>query len=175
MTRTSPDSNDSTTMTIGELSEITGLSVSAIRFYQRRGLLPARDSGSGWQRFSSETLDRLAVIELTKSAGFSLDETSRLLDALDTDPDSVPAAPAVWQGLAEHKLGEVDALLARLGHLRGLLADALDYAYLSPDRAHQLPAVLGWTAPGQETALHPVRVPESTEDLSRPRNGQRTR
>ena len=97
------------TMTIGELAEITGLSVSAIRFYQRRGLLPPRDTGSGWQRFGGDVLDRLAVIELTKSAGFSLDETIRLFDAFDADPDSVPQTPAIWQGLAEHKLGEVDA------------------------------------------------------------------
>jgi MerR family redox-sensitive transcriptional activator SoxR len=158
------------TMTIGELSEITGLSVSAIRFYQRRGLLPARETGSGWQRFDSSTLDRLAVIELTKSAGFSLDEITRLMDALDTDPDSVPETPAIWQGLADHKLTEVDQLITRLTHLRSLLRDSLDYAYLSADRAHQVPAVLGWTAPSDAPALHPVRVPTSTEDLTQSRN-----
>jgi MerR family redox-sensitive transcriptional activator SoxR len=162
-----------TTMTIGELSEITGLSASAIRFYQRRGLLPARETGSGWQRFDSSTLDRLAVIELTKSAGFSLDETIRLMDALDTDPDSVPETPAVWQGLAEHKLTEIDRLIARLTHLRRLLRDSLDYAYLSADRAHQVPAALGWTAPSGDPTPRAVRVPTSTEDLDRGKASQR--
>lgn len=160
-------SSQAATMTIGDLSEITGLSVSAIRFYQRRGLLPARHAGSGWQRFDSSTLDRLAVIELTKSAGFSLDETIRLMDALDADPDSVPETPAVWQGLAEHKLTEIDRLVARLTHLRSLLRDSLDYSYLPADRAHQVPAVLGWTAPSDTPALRAVRVPASAEDLDR--------
>lgn len=155
------------TMTIGELSELTGMSVSAIRFYQRRGLLPARDGGPGWQRFGRETLDRLAVIELAKSAGFSLDEVIRILDALDTDPDAVPDTAPVWHGLAEHKMAEIDRQLRRLQAMRHLLKDAVDYSYISPDRASQVPAALGWTVEHTEhTALpHPVQVPTSTRDL----------
>src|SRR5512142_382575 len=156
------------TMTIGELSEITGLSTSAIRFYQRRGLLRAREAGSGWQRFGNDALSRLAVIELAKSAGFNLDEVIRLLDALDTDPDSVPEAKPVWQGLAEVKIIEIDAQLERLRQMRHLLKDAVDYAYLSPDRAAQVPAVLGWTAgdpDGGASLPRTVQVPASTRDL----------
>jgi len=139
---------DSThTMTIGELSRISGLSASAIRFYQRRGVLPARDEDAGWQRFESGTLDRLALIELAKGAAFSLDEVVRILDALDADPDAVPAEPAIWQGLAEAKVREIDTMLARLTHLREVLQGALDLGYLPSDRAHRLPGVLGWTAP----------------------------
>ena len=163
-----PNSQSRGTMTIGELSEITGLSTSAIRFYQRRGLLPARDADSGWQRYGAETLDRLAVIELAKSAGFALDEVIRILDALDADPDSVPASEPVWRGLAEHKIGDIDARIARLQQMRQLLADALDYSYVSPDRARQVPAALGWTA---EPVAAPtglprlVQIPTSTRDL----------
>lgn len=154
------------TMTIGELSGITGLSVSAIRFYQRRGLLPAREADGGWQRFGSETLDRLAVIELAKSAGFSLDEIIRLLDAMSTDLDVIPDVAPVWCGLAEHKIVEIDRSIARLGAMRHLLQDALDFAHLSADRASQVPAVLGWTARrGTDTLPQDVRVPATTRDL----------
>ncbi len=156
------------TMTIGELSEITGLSTSAIRFYQRRGLLPARDADSGWQRFGHEALDRLAVIELAKSAGFNLDEVIRILDALDADPDSVPATAPVWQGLAEAKITDIDARLHRLQQMRRLLQDALDYSYLSPDRVRQVPADLGWTAghaDGGAALPQTVQIPASTKDL----------
>lgn len=153
-------------MTIGDLSEITGLSVSAIRFYQRRGLLPAREADSGWQRFGSETLDRLAVIELAKSAGFNLDEIIRLLEAMNTDLDTVPDTAAVWCGLAEHKITEIDRSLARLGAMRRLLQDALDFAHLSADRAAQVPAVLGWTARrGTDALPQDVRVPATARDL----------
>jgi MerR family redox-sensitive transcriptional activator SoxR len=155
-----------TTMTIGELSEITGLSVSAIRFYQRRGLLPARDTGSGWQRFGTETVDRLAVIELAKSAGFSLDEIIRLFDALDADLDSIPDRAPIWRGLAEHKIAEINRSIARLEVMRRLLQDALDFAHLPADRAAQIPAALGWTARrGTDVLPGDVRVPATTQDL----------
>jgi DNA-binding transcriptional MerR regulator len=150
------------TMTIGELSEITGLSVSAIRFYQRRGLLPPRDAESGWQRFGAETLDRLAVIELAKSAGFSLDEIVRLLDAMNADLDTVPDAEPIWRGLAQHKIAEIDRSLARLEALRRLLQDALDFAHLSADRAAQVPAVLGWRPGGTDVMPQDVRVTTRT-------------
>jgi len=153
------------TMTIGELSQITGLSVSAIRFYQKRGVLPARE-GDGWQRFDVSTLDRLAVIELAKSAGFNLDEIIRLFDAVEADPDAVPAEPAVWQGLAEFKLSEIDALMARLDSMRKLLADTLTLGYLPGDRMHHVPATLGWTAPTEVASPHDVRVPADAAGLA---------
>ena len=93
------------------------------------------------------TLDRLAVIELAKSAGFDLDEVTRILDAVDADPDAIPAEPAIWQGLAEAKLVEIDTRLARLQSMRTLLTDALALGYLPADRIHQVPSALGWTAP----------------------------
>lgn len=128
------------TMTIGELAERTGLAVSAIRFYQRRGLLPARGAGSGWQRFGPDTLARLAVIELAKRTGFSLDETAELLAALDTD-----GSPAhTWQALAAAKLADIDARTARLQHMRELLTEALDCSCMTLDRAQLVPVALGW-------------------------------
>lgn len=76
-------------MRIGELATRTGLSISAIRYYQRRGLVPSRQVGSGWQRFGDEAVARLIIITPAKDCGFSLDEISVLLDAL-----YAPASPA---------------------------------------------------------------------------------
>jgi len=153
------------TMTIGELAQITGLSVSAIRFYGKRGVLPARE-GDGWQRFDVSTLDRLAVVELAKSAGFDLDEIVRLFDAADADPDAVPAEPAVWQGLAEFKLAEIDALTARLDSMRSLLTDTLALGYLPADRMHRVPSSLGWTAPPEHDHDHGVSVPADAAGIA---------
>jgi len=138
------------TMTIGDLSRVTGLSASAIRFYQRRGVRPARDGDPGWQRFDPAVLDRLAIVELTKAAGFSLDEVIRILDALDADPDAVPERTPVWHGLAEVKVRELETTVNRLTQLRDLLQGALDLGYLPADRAHRVPGVLGWTAPAAD-------------------------
>ncbi|HEY6795213.1 MAG TPA: MerR family transcriptional regulator [Kineosporiaceae bacterium] len=147
------------TMTIGELSRVSGLSASAIRFYQRRGVLPAREGEGSWQRFDHSTLDRLALIELAKLAGFSLDEVVRILDAFDADPDTVPAEQPVWQGLAEVKIRQIDTTLHRLGRLRDLLQGALDLGYLPADRARAVPGVLGWTAP-----VEAVDIPTAADD-----------
>jgi MerR family transcriptional regulator, redox-sensitive transcriptional activator SoxR len=127
-------------MTIGQLAAHTGLSVSAIRFYQRRGLLPARQPGSSWQRFDSDTVGRLRVIELAKGCGFTLDEIAELLDAL-----YAPASPTpTWQAMGEAKLAELDAQAAQLQQMRRLLTEALSYCHLDMDRGQIIATALGW-------------------------------
>lgn len=158
----------SQTMTIGEVSKLTGLSASAIRFYQRRGLLPERDASGGWQRFDSETLGRLALIELAKSAGFSLDEIIRLFDALAADPDSIPEQTPIWCGLAEAKLSDIAIRIQRLDYMRRFLQDALNSSYVAPDRIREVPPAMGWTLASAEEAAalpHPVEVPPSLKGL----------
>ena len=127
-------------MTIGQLAAHTGLSISAIRFYQRRGLLPARQPNGGWQRFNSDTVGRLRVIELAKGCGFTLDEITELLDAL-----YAPTSPtATWQRMGEAKLAEIDAQVARLQKMRRLLTEALSYCHLDLDRSQIIATALGW-------------------------------
>jgi DNA-binding transcriptional MerR regulator len=124
-------------LTIGQLGAHIGLSVSAIRFYQRRGLLPAHQPGSSWQRFNSDTVGRLRVIELAKGCGFTLDEIAELLYA--------PTSPtATWQAMGEAKLAELDAQVARLQQMRRLLTEALSYCHLGLDRRQIIATALGW-------------------------------
>jgi DNA-binding transcriptional MerR regulator len=127
-------------MTIGEVSRRTGLAVSTIRYYQRRGLLPPREPDPGWQRFPPESVARLAVIELAKRSGCTLDEIAEFLSIMDTDPAPVPA----WRALAQRKLADLDDQIARLHHMRDLLSEALSCSFLSLERAALIPAALGW-------------------------------
>jgi MerR family redox-sensitive transcriptional activator SoxR len=110
------------TLTIGEVAEKAGLNVSAIRFYERNGLLPEAERVSGQRRFSIETVRRLEIIDVAKQAGFSLGEVRMLLDSIDR------GAPAYEQlrSLAARKLPEVDALIERAQAMRGWLATASD-------------------------------------------------
>jgi DNA-binding transcriptional MerR regulator len=127
-------------MTIGQLAARTGLSISAIRFYQRRGLLPARQTNGGWQRFGPDSMARLTVIKLAKDCGFTLDEIAVLLDAL-----YAPTSPtATWQAMGEAKLAEVDAQSARLQQMRRLLIEALSYCHLDLDRSQIIATALDW-------------------------------
>lgn len=108
------------TLSIGEVAERAGVNASAIRFYERKGLLPEPERVSGQRRYNGDTVQRLGIIDAAKQAGFSLDEIGRLLAASDR------GAPAHEQlrELATHKLPEIDALIARAQMMREWLTAA---------------------------------------------------
>jgi MerR family transcriptional regulator, redox-sensitive transcriptional activator SoxR len=108
------------TLSIGEVADQTGVSVSAIRFYERRGLLPRVDRVGGRRSFDIGIVRRLEIIGIAKQAGFSLDEIRVLLDSID---QGAPAYKQL-QILADRKLREVDALIERAQASRGWLAAA---------------------------------------------------
>ena len=108
------------TMTIGEVAEKAGLAVSAIRYYERNGLLPLAERVSGQRRFTAETVRRLGVIGVAKQAGFSLDEVRVLLTSID---EGAPAHEQL-RSLAARKLPEVDALIERTQAMRKWLSTA---------------------------------------------------
>ena len=68
-------------MKIGELAEQTGVSVQAVRYYERRGLLPTPDrTASGYREYDGSDALRLSFIRRTKELGFTLSEIRDLLD-----------------------------------------------------------------------------------------------
>jgi MerR family redox-sensitive transcriptional activator SoxR len=105
---------------IGEVAEEAGITVSAIRFYERNGLLPKAERASGMRRFAPDTVRRLRVIDIAKQAGFSLDEIRGLLDSIDR---GAPAHEEL-QALAGRKLPEMDALIERARAMRDWLSVA---------------------------------------------------
>ena len=100
-------------LTIGQIADRAGINASAIRFYEREGLLPAPERSGGQRRYSEAALQRLQVIDIAKRAGFSLDEVRTLLD----EPDRT-------RTLADRKLAEVEALIARAEAMRKWLLKA---------------------------------------------------
>jgi MerR family transcriptional regulator, redox-sensitive transcriptional activator SoxR len=110
------------TLTIGQLAQRVGLATSAIRFYERTGVLPQPERVSGQRRYGPDALRRLQVLEVAKRAGFSLDEAKLLLRSADA---GTPAFEAV-RDLAERKLPDVEALIARAQNMRSWLVAATD-------------------------------------------------
>jgi MerR family transcriptional regulator, redox-sensitive transcriptional activator SoxR len=96
-------------LTIGQVASQTGLRVSAIRYYESRGLLPKAPRASGKRVYSSSIVERLAVIELAKMAGLSLDEIRATLSAADGR-----ALGARWKAVASAKRVELDEEMKRL-------------------------------------------------------------
>jgi MerR family redox-sensitive transcriptional activator SoxR len=107
-------------LTIGEVAEQANLNVSAIRFYERGGLLPEAERVSGQRRFAANTVQRLGFIGVAKQAGFSLEEIGILLDSID---QGAPAHEQL-QALAVRKLPEVEALIERAQAMHGWLTTA---------------------------------------------------
>jgi MerR family transcriptional regulator, redox-sensitive transcriptional activator SoxR len=127
---------DAAILTIGEVARQAGVNTSAIRYYERVRVLPEPARQSGQRRYTHETVRRLGVIDVAKQAGFTLDETRALLHA---DADS--AAHAELRDLADRKLPEIDALIARANAMRdwlltarGCTCDTLDVCALFAER-----------------------------------------
>ena len=117
------------TLTIGQLAQRAGLATSAIRFYERTGILPQPDRVGGRRRYGPDALRRLQVLDVAKRAGFSLDEAKLLLQSADA---GTPAFESL-RTLAERKLPEVEALIARAQSMRWWLLAATDCECTSLD------------------------------------------
>ena len=107
---------DITSFTIGALADAAAVNVETIRFYQRKGLIPApvRPSGS-IRRYASADLARVRFIKSAQRLGFSLDEVSDLLTLEDgTHCDEARA-------VAERKLRDVREKLAVLRRIESAL------------------------------------------------------
>ena len=106
---------------IGEIARRAGLRPSAIRYYERLGLLPEPDRVSGRRRYHPHVLKLLAAIDVSKRAGFSLAEIATLFAFA---PSVSPSER--WQRLAQSKLLEIEALIARAEAMREVLRRGLE-------------------------------------------------
>jgi MerR family redox-sensitive transcriptional activator SoxR len=104
-------------LTIGQVAESAGVNASAIRFYERHHILPQPARIGGKRRYDPDILRRLSVLEVAKHAGFSLEEIRLLFEATD---GGAPAHAQLKQ-LAQRKLPELEALIARATEVRGWL------------------------------------------------------
>jgi MerR family redox-sensitive transcriptional activator SoxR len=104
-------------LTIGELAARFGLKSSAIRFYERTGVLPEAERESGRRRYGADGVRRLEILQAAKRAGFSLDETKKLLETVET---GAPAFEVVRE-LAERKLPEIERLIDHALSVRNLM------------------------------------------------------
>jgi DNA-binding transcriptional MerR regulator len=112
-----------TLLTIGEVAKQAGIRASAIRFYEKVGLLPEPIRASGQRRYSASVLARLAFLRRTRECGFTLKEVRDLLNDCGRPSER-------WQRAARKKIAELDALAERLAGMRDLLQRRCDCADL---------------------------------------------
>lgn len=103
---------------IGELADRTGVSVQAVRYYERRGLLmPQQRRASGYREYGPGAVERLQFVRRAQELGFTLAEIGELL-ALRTDPNT-PAAAV--KARATGKIADIDRKIQDLQRIRHAL------------------------------------------------------
>lgn len=115
-------------MSIGAMSERTGVTTSALRFYEAEGLIHASRSPGGQRRFAREVLRRVSFIRVAQQVGLSLEEIRSALASL---PDNRTPTEADWEGLANAWRPRIDAQIGMLERLRDRLDGCIGCGCLS--------------------------------------------
>ena len=120
-----------TLLTIGDLARRTGLSVSAIRFYESRGLVRSIRSGGNQRRFARADIRRLSFALIAQQIGLTLGEIE---DELASLPEGRTPTRGDWQAISERMRRVLDARITRLTETRDRLDGCIGCGCLSLDR-----------------------------------------
>ncbi|KJS55575.1 MerR family transcriptional regulator [Streptomyces rubellomurinus] len=101
-------------MTIGQLAETTGVPASAIRFWERHGLLPAPERQSGQRRYPPQAAERIVLLRKFQQAGLTLAEVREF-------QQDQPRR----QAMIRAKIAEIEQRMIDLDHAHQLLTHAL--------------------------------------------------
>ena len=111
-------------MDISEVAKRSGVAASALRYYERQGLITSLEREGGRRRFAPGVLDQLALIALGQAAGFSLEEIRTMF----TPEGKV----AIDRAMLSAKADELDRLVRRLK----AMSDGLRHAAVCPAPSH---------------------------------------
>ncbi|HEX8379882.1 MAG TPA: redox-sensitive transcriptional activator SoxR [Allosphingosinicella sp.] len=115
-------------LTIGDLARRTGLSVSAIRFYEARGLVAAIRTSGNQRRFMRSDIRRLSFALIAQRCGLTLGEIEREMASL---PDGRAPTRSDWQAISERLRSTLDARIAMLERTRDRLDGCIGCGCLS--------------------------------------------
>jgi MerR family mercuric resistance operon transcriptional regulator len=111
-------------MLIGEIAHSVGVTSQAIRFYERKGLLPdAQRGANGYRVYDESMLTRLRFINVAQTAGLTLSEIRSIIDL--RDDGTVPCTHVL--ALVDSKLADVRARIEHLAALQAELEALLDH------------------------------------------------
>jgi MerR family redox-sensitive transcriptional activator SoxR len=116
-------------MSIGQVARICALAPSAIRYYEKAGLLPKPMRVSRQRRYDAQMIGRLRLLQVAREAGFTIAETRTLVAGF-----SAATPPAVrWRSLATRKLAEIERQMGQLQRMKSLLESSFHCHCLSVD------------------------------------------
>jgi MerR family redox-sensitive transcriptional activator SoxR len=115
-------------LSIGDVADRTGVASSALRFYEKEGLVGAVRTDGGQRRYHREVLRRVAFIRIAQRVGLSLDEIRTALASL---PDERTPTKADWARLSRSWRPQLDEQIALLERLRDNLTSCIGCGCLS--------------------------------------------
>jgi MerR family transcriptional regulator, redox-sensitive transcriptional activator SoxR len=139
-------------MTIGEVADRANVAASALRFYEREGLISSARSDGGQRRYQRDVLRRIAFVRAAQRVGLSLEEVKA---ALATLPDKRTPTAGDWQKLSRSWRPLLERRIAELERVRDGLDTCIGCGCLSLRVCHLLNPddVAGTEGPGARWLL----------------------
>ncbi|POX63171.1 redox-sensitive transcriptional activator SoxR [Streptomyces sp. Ru62] len=118
-------------LSVGELARRSGVTTSALRFYEREGLISSHRTAGNQRRYSRDMLRRVAFIRVSQRVGIPL---SVIRDALSVLPTGRAPSQDEWAALSAHWRADLDRRIQQLLKLRDELDDCIGCGCLTLER-----------------------------------------
>lgn len=143
------------TLTIGDFAVRSGVAPSALRFYERQGLIRSSRTGGNQRRYERAELRRVAFIRIAQQVGVSLDE---IRDALASLPENRTPTKADWSRLSARWRRKLEDRIALMERLRDQLTGCIGCGCLSMQRCTLINPRdrLAAGGPGPQALLNPI-------------------
>jgi MerR family redox-sensitive transcriptional activator SoxR len=143
---------DDELITIGMLSERTGVAASALRFYEAEGLLRSTRTSGNQRRYHRDAIRRVSFIRIAQQVGLALDE---IREALATLPENRTPNKRDWERLSNSWRPRLDEQIAVLERLRDRLHLCIGCGCLSLGLCHLVNPddIAGQAGPGPRYIL----------------------
>jgi MerR family redox-sensitive transcriptional activator SoxR len=115
-------------LTVGQLSARSGAAVSALHFYETKGLISSRRTSGNQRRYTRDALRRVAFIRAAQRVGIPL---ASIAEALARLPEGRTPNREDWAALSEAWRAELDQRISQLSRLRDHLTDCIGCGCLS--------------------------------------------
>ncbi|MFE0651693.1 redox-sensitive transcriptional activator SoxR [Streptomyces sp. NPDC059534] len=115
-------------LTVGQLAARSGAAVSALHFYEAKGLISSRRTTGNQRRYGRDTLRRVAFVRAAQRVGIPL---ATIREALAQLPEERTPTNEDWARLSAAWRTELDARITQLGRLRDHLTDCIGCGCLS--------------------------------------------
>ena len=118
-------------LSVGEVAKRSGVAVSALHFYEQRGLIRSNRTGGNQRRYARDVLRRIAVIRVAQEVGIPLADIAATLDSL---PDGRTPTRDDWARLSTAWRNDLDRRIEQLKKLRDGLTDCIGCGCMSIDK-----------------------------------------